>query len=164
MLLAPLLGETGPGCQSLPIFRRVSSSGVSAPSALSLIVPENLMSGGVSTAAAIPLQGFLSVDGVEWWYVGPDVLQVSPSVSREVTVSGDLGPTCPSPLLVPIPWLVLRWRATAERRSYEDRCRAQWPRRNRRVCCLAVVQIDDRLASFGLRLGLSLLYGCCCFG
>jgi hypothetical protein len=38
------------------------------------MVPENLMSGGVSTAAAIPLQGFLPTDGVEWWYVGPEVL------------------------------------------------------------------------------------------
>jgi hypothetical protein len=67
------------------------------------MVPENLMPGGVSTAAAIPLQGFLPVDGVEWWYVGPDVLCVSPLTSREVVVSGDLGLACPSPLLVPIP-------------------------------------------------------------
>jgi hypothetical protein len=37
------------------------------------MVPENLMSGGVSTAATIPLHGFLLKDGVEWWYVGPDV-------------------------------------------------------------------------------------------
>ena len=65
------------------------------------MVPENLMPGCVSTAAAIPLQGFLPVDGVEWWYKGPDVLEVSPSVSREVAVSGDLGFVCPSPLLVP---------------------------------------------------------------
>jgi hypothetical protein len=33
------------------------------------------MSGGVSTAAAIPLQGFLPEDGVGWWYVGPDALE-----------------------------------------------------------------------------------------
>jgi hypothetical protein len=39
------------------------------------MVPENQMSGGVSTAAAIPLQGFLPVDGVGWWYVGPNVLE-----------------------------------------------------------------------------------------
>jgi hypothetical protein len=38
------------------------------------MMPENLMSGGVSTDAAISLHGFLPVDGVEWWYVGPDVL------------------------------------------------------------------------------------------
>jgi hypothetical protein len=68
-----------------------------------LMVLENLMPGGVSTSAAIPLQGFLPMDGVEWWYVGPDVLYVSPSASREVAVSGDLGLACPSPLLVPIP-------------------------------------------------------------
>jgi hypothetical protein len=29
------------------------------------MVPENLMLGGVSTIAAIPLQGFLPVDGIE---------------------------------------------------------------------------------------------------
>ena len=73
-LLAPLLGETGPGCQLLPLFRRVSSFGVSALSALSLMVPKNLMPGGVSTVAAIPLQGFVPVDGVEWWFVGLEVL------------------------------------------------------------------------------------------
>ena len=73
-LLVPLLGKTSPGCRSLPMFQQVSSSSISTPSALSLMVPENLMPGGVSTAAAIPLQGFLPVDGVEWWYVGPDVL------------------------------------------------------------------------------------------
>jgi hypothetical protein len=39
-----------------------------------LMVPKYQMSGGVSTAAAIPLQGF-PVDGVRWWYVGPDVLE-----------------------------------------------------------------------------------------
>jgi hypothetical protein len=47
----------------------------SAPSAISWMVPENQMPGGVSTAAIIPLQGFLPVDGVGWWYVGPDVLE-----------------------------------------------------------------------------------------
>jgi hypothetical protein len=41
---------------------------------LSFTVPENLMSGGVSTIASIPLQGFLPMDGVEWWYVGLEVL------------------------------------------------------------------------------------------
>jgi len=44
-----------------------------------------------------------------------------------------------------------------KRRSYEEWYRAQWPRRNRQVCCSAVAQIDDRSASFGLRLGLPLL-------
>ena len=73
-LLVPLLDEINPGCRSLLMFRRVSSSSVSALSALSLMVLENLMPGGVSTAAAIPLQGFLPVDGVEWWYVCPKVL------------------------------------------------------------------------------------------
>jgi hypothetical protein len=43
------------------------------------------------------------VDGVEWRYVGPDVLYVSPSASKEVVVSGDLCLACPTPLLVPIP-------------------------------------------------------------
>jgi hypothetical protein len=37
-----------------------------------LMVPEYQMTGDVSTAAAIPLQ---SVDGVGWWYVGPDELE-----------------------------------------------------------------------------------------
>jgi hypothetical protein len=58
VLLLPLLGEFDPGCWVLPTFRRVSSSGVSAPSVLSLMVPEYQMSGGVG-----------------WWYVGPDVLE-----------------------------------------------------------------------------------------
>jgi hypothetical protein len=62
------------------------------------MVPENLMLGGVSIAAAIPLQGFLPVDGIQWWYVGLDVLCVSPSASKEVVVSGDLGLECPPPL------------------------------------------------------------------
>jgi hypothetical protein len=75
VLLLPLLGEFDPGCWVLPTFRRVSSSGVSAPSVLSLMVPEYQMSGGVSTAAAVPLHGFLPVDGVGWWCVGPDVLE-----------------------------------------------------------------------------------------
>jgi hypothetical protein len=61
------------------------------------------MLGGVFTVAAISLQGFLPVNGVEWWYVGPDVLCVSPSALKEVVVSGDLGLACPSLLLVPIP-------------------------------------------------------------
>jgi hypothetical protein len=39
------------------------------------MVPENQMPGGVSTAAIIPLQGLLPVDGVGWWYVGLDVLE-----------------------------------------------------------------------------------------
>jgi len=73
-LLVPLLDEINPGCRSLLMFRRVFSFGVSASSALSLMVPENQMPGGVSTAATIPLHGFLPVDGVEWWYVGLDVL------------------------------------------------------------------------------------------
>jgi hypothetical protein len=37
------------------------------------MMPENQISGGVSTVAAIPLHGFLPVDGVGWWYVGSDV-------------------------------------------------------------------------------------------
>jgi hypothetical protein len=61
------------------------------------------MLGGVFTAAAIPLQGFLLVDSVEWWSVGLDVLYVSPSASREVVVSSDLWLACSTPLLVPIP-------------------------------------------------------------
>ena len=73
-LLVPLLGEISPGCRSLPMFRRVSFSGISAPSALSSMVPENQMPDGVSTVAAIPLHGFLPMDVVEWWYVGPEVL------------------------------------------------------------------------------------------
>jgi len=45
----------------------VSSSGVSASSTLSLLaVPLNHMPGGVSTASAIPLQGFLPLDGSMW--------------------------------------------------------------------------------------------------
>jgi hypothetical protein len=56
------------------MFRQVSSFGASAPSALSLMVLENLMSGAVFTVTAIPLQGFLPVNGVEWWYVGPEVM------------------------------------------------------------------------------------------
>jgi hypothetical protein len=35
------------------------------------MVKENQMSGGVSTASAIPLQGFLPLDGVGLWYVEP---------------------------------------------------------------------------------------------
>jgi len=51
---------------------RAHSSGISAPSMLSLLmVPVNHMPGGVSTASAIPLQGFLPLDGVGWWYVEP---------------------------------------------------------------------------------------------
>jgi hypothetical protein len=38
------------------------------------MVPENQMPGGVSTVSAISLHGFLPVDGIEWWYVGPKVL------------------------------------------------------------------------------------------
>jgi len=49
---------------------RAHSSGISAPSMLSLlVVPVNHMPGGVSTASAIPLQGFHPFDGVGWWYV-----------------------------------------------------------------------------------------------
>ena len=52
------------------VVRRVLSSGTSAPSMLSmLVVPVNHMPGGVSTASAIPLQGFHPFDGVGWWYV-----------------------------------------------------------------------------------------------
>lgn len=68
-----------------------------------LVVPEYQMLGGVSTAAAIPLQGILPMDGVGWWYVGLDVLEVSSSVQREAVVSGDPRLACLSPLLVPIP-------------------------------------------------------------
>jgi hypothetical protein len=38
------------------------------------MVLENQMSDGVSTAAIIPFHIFLPVDGVEWWYLGPEVL------------------------------------------------------------------------------------------
>jgi hypothetical protein len=72
------------GCWLLPMLRRGSSSGASAPSALSLMVPEYQMSGGVFTAATIPLQGFLPVVGVGWWYVGPNVLE-------DVTISSKGG-------------------------------------------------------------------------
>ena len=72
--LVPLLCETSLGYRSLPILRQVSSSGISAPSALSLMVLEDQMPGDVSTAAAIPLHGFLPVGGIEWWYVGSKVL------------------------------------------------------------------------------------------
>jgi hypothetical protein len=44
------------------------------------MVPEYQMSGDASTAAAIPLEGFLPVDGVGWWHVGPDA-------SEDVTIS-----------------------------------------------------------------------------
>jgi hypothetical protein len=64
------------------------------------------MSGSVSTVVAILLQGFLPVDDVEWWYVGADVLYVSPSASWEVIVSGDLWLACKTPLLVSIPPVV----------------------------------------------------------
>jgi hypothetical protein len=84
LLFAALLGEASPGGRSLPLFRQVSSSGASAPSALSLMVPEYQMPGSVSTAAAIPLQVFLPVDGVGWWYVGPNVLE-------DVTISSKGG-------------------------------------------------------------------------
>jgi hypothetical protein len=68
--LAPLLGEASPGGQSLPMFRRVSSSGASASSALSFMVPEYQMPDGISTTAAIPLQG--SPHGRRWMVVrGP---------------------------------------------------------------------------------------------
>ena len=63
--LVPLLCETSLGYRSLPILRQVSSSGVSTLSVLSLMVPENQMPGGVSTAASIPLHGFLPMDDVE---------------------------------------------------------------------------------------------------
>jgi hypothetical protein len=66
LLLAPLLGEAGPGGRSLSMFRRVCSSGASAPSALSLMVLEYQMSGGVSTAAAIPFQ---ALRGRRWMMV-----------------------------------------------------------------------------------------------
>jgi hypothetical protein len=59
----------------------------------SLMVPEYQMSGGVSTAAAIPLQGFL-VDGVGWWYVGLDVLEdvtISPRNGGGHNGHGDTG-------------------------------------------------------------------------
>jgi hypothetical protein len=39
------------------------------------MVSEKQTPGGVSTVAAIPVQGFLPVDGVGWWYVDPDVLE-----------------------------------------------------------------------------------------
>jgi hypothetical protein len=48
------------------------------------MVPEYQMSGGVFTAATIPLQGFLPVVGVGWWYVGPNVLE-------DVTISSKGG-------------------------------------------------------------------------
>ncbi|KAG2542651.1 hypothetical protein PVAP13_9NG651901 [Panicum virgatum] len=52
------------------VVRRVHSSGTSAPSMLSLLmVPVNHMPGGVSTASAIPLQGFLPLDGWRWMVV-----------------------------------------------------------------------------------------------
>lgn len=71
LLPASLLGEAGHGCKLLLLFRRVSSSGVSASSALSLMVSEYQMPG------VPPLPPFPSnpVDGVGWWYVDPDVLE-----------------------------------------------------------------------------------------
>jgi hypothetical protein len=48
------------------------------------MVPEYQMTGGVSTVAAILLQGFLPMDGVGWWYVGSDVLE-------DVTISSKGG-------------------------------------------------------------------------
>jgi hypothetical protein len=48
------------------------------------MVPEKQMTGGVSTAAAIPLHGFLPMDGVGWWHMGPDVLE-------DVTISSKGG-------------------------------------------------------------------------
>jgi hypothetical protein len=76
--LAPLLGEAGPGDRSLPMFGRVSSSGTSAPSVLSLMVPEYQMPGGTWARMC--------------W-------RMSPSVPREVVVSDDPRFACPSPLL-----------------------------------------------------------------
>jgi len=60
------------------------------------------MLGGVSTVAAIPLHGFLPVDSVGWWHVGPDVLEDVTIGPRKVIVSDDPGLACPSSLLVPI--------------------------------------------------------------
>jgi hypothetical protein len=54
LLSASLLGEARPGSKLLLLFRRVSSSGVSAPSALSLMVPEYQMSGGVPPLPSFP--------------------------------------------------------------------------------------------------------------
>jgi hypothetical protein len=41
----------------------------------SLMVLEYQMLGDASTAAVIPLQGFLPVDGVGWWHVGSNALE-----------------------------------------------------------------------------------------
>jgi len=68
------------------VVRRVHSSGTSAPSMLSLLmVPVNHMPGGVSTASAIPLQGFLPFDGVGWWYV-----ELGGAVSVTISFKGGL--------------------------------------------------------------------------
>lgn len=44
----------------------------------SLMVPQYQVSDDVSTTVAIPLQDFLSVDDIGWWYVGPHVLEDVP--------------------------------------------------------------------------------------
>jgi hypothetical protein len=54
LLPASLLGEAGPGSKLLLLFRRVSSSGVSVPSALSLMVSEYQMPGGVPPLPPFP--------------------------------------------------------------------------------------------------------------
>ena len=102
----------------------MSSSGASASSAFSLVVPVNQLPGGVSTATVIPLHGFLPLDGVGWLYVEPGW-----AVGVTINFKGDrrvrqivvcVSFTSLSPHF--IGWS-LRWRAAVERRSYEERCR-----------------------------------------
>jgi len=70
LFLPTLQGEAGIGIVRWCRGSTVLSSCTSALSMLSmLVVPVNHMPGGVSTASAIPLQGFLPFDGVGWWYV-----------------------------------------------------------------------------------------------
>ena len=118
LFLPTLQGEAGIGIVRWCRGSTVLSSCTSALSMLSmLVVPVNHMPGGVSTASAIPLQGFLPLDGSMWSL--DELTDVIFSFQGGRRVRGTLACatlTTFSPLSVG--WS-FRWRAAVGRRSYE---------------------------------------------
>jgi hypothetical protein len=93
-----------------------------------LVVIVDQLPSGVSTSSVIPLQGFLPLDGVGWWYV-------ELGCARGIAINFKGGRRLrwilayvPFDIFSPLFALLgLRWRAAAGRRSYERRRKVQWP-------------------------------------
>jgi len=88
-----------------------------------LVVPSNQMPGGISTVSAIPLQGFLPLDGIGWQYMEPRCAigchyqlqgRSSCSVNLACAFFTIFSPISTGRSLI--------WRAAVGQRSYEEWC------------------------------------------